>query len=51
LFQTLFEEKNKLDKNYTGLLADIKQWMDDAENRVAAKHGEDLTEPYRASCS
>jgi hypothetical protein len=27
-FQSLFDEKNKFDKNDTNLLANVKQWMD-----------------------
>jgi hypothetical protein len=31
-------DKNKLNKNYTSLLADVKQWMDVSENRVLQRN-------------
>jgi hypothetical protein len=30
--------KNKLNKNYTSLLADVKQWMNVSENRVLQRN-------------
>jgi hypothetical protein len=35
--QNLFEEKSKLDKNYTSLLADVIQWKD--VSGIGEKHG------------
>jgi hypothetical protein len=32
--KNLIEEKNKVDKKYTSLLADVKKWMNTAERHV-----------------
>jgi hypothetical protein len=34
LMNNLFVEMNKLNKKYTNLLRDVKEWMDATENRV-----------------